>query len=27
MTKSQKIIQLTNHYPPHNYLPLPILLS
>ncbi|WP_145407861.1 aminotransferase class III-fold pyridoxal phosphate-dependent enzyme, partial [Staphylococcus aureus] len=26
-TKSEKIIHLTNHYPPHNYLPFPILIS
>ncbi|WRN75280.1 aminotransferase class III-fold pyridoxal phosphate-dependent enzyme [Staphylococcus aureus] len=27
MTKSEKIIELTNHYGAHNYLPLPIVIS
>ncbi len=26
-TKSEKIIELTNHYGAHNYLPLPIVIS
>ena len=27
MTKSEKIIELTNHYGAHNYVPLPIVVS
>ena len=27
MTKSEQIIELTNHYGAHNYVPLPIVIS
>ncbi|SUM73317.1 aminotransferase class III-fold pyridoxal phosphate-dependent enzyme [Staphylococcus saccharolyticus] len=27
MTKSEEIIELTNHYDAHNYVPLPIVIS